>query len=126
MITINAVLVTALIGTLIPISVGLVTHSKASSRFKSLLSVVLNAVQALVVSSMLSDGSVLISKDTFILWIMGVVTSTATYTGVWKPTELIKVLLPNFGLGGPTATPEAVSGPAETSPTYSVRSDLPA
>jgi hypothetical protein len=126
MITINAVLVTAITGALIPIAVGLVTHSKASSRFKSLLSVVLNAIQALIVSSVISDGSALISKDTLILWVMGVVTSTATYIGVWKPTELIKVLLPNFGLGGPTAAPEAVSAPSETPPVDSVRSDLPA
>lgn len=121
MITINSAFVTVLVSSLIPIAVGVVTHSKASSSLKALLSILFNAIQALIVSSMTADGSSVISKQTFILWIVGVATSAATYMGVWKPTGLAQKLLPNIGLGAPT-----IIVPDEAPPTDSSRADLPA
>ena len=122
MITINATLAVVITGSLIPLAISLVTKSTASPKLKSLLNVLFNAVQALIVSSMLSNGSAVISKDTLILWVTGVVISSASYIGVWKPVDAAKALLPNVGLGGPTAAPEAVSAV----PVSTQRSDLPA
>ena len=112
MITINAALVTAIIGTLIPILVGLVTKFHASSSVKSILSIVLNGIQALIVSSVTSSGDAIISKETILLWVVGVVTSVATYTGVWKPNNVISKLLPNIGIGTNAASEPAQDTPA--------------
>lgn len=107
MITINATFVTILIGTLIPILVGLLTKLDASPKVKSIVSIVLNAVQALIVSSVVSDGTAIISKQTAILWGLGVITSIATYVGIWKPVDAPAKLLPNVGIGGSSEAPPA-------------------
>lgn len=107
MITINSTFVTIIVGTLIPILVGILTKFDASPRVKSIISIVLNAIQALIVSSVTADGAAAISKQTAILWALGVITSVATYTGVWKPNNVPAKLLPNVGIGGSTEAPTA-------------------
>ena len=119
MITIDAIFVTAIVGVLIPVFIGTITHLKASSSLKAILSIVLNAIQALIVSSVVANGSAIISKDTFILWITGLVISVATYSGVYKPTGIVAKLLPNIGLGKP-------SNYAPTELPSDTRADLPA
>lgn len=99
MITIDAVFVTAIVGVLIPIFVGLVTKLKASSSIKAVISIVLSAVQSLIVSSMIDGGGAIISKNTFILWVLSLIVSVASYVGIYKPTGISEKLLPNAGLG---------------------------
>lgn len=103
MITLNAIFVTSLIGVLIPVAVGLLTKLKASSSLKAVLNIVLSAVQSLIVSSMIDGGGAIISKNTFILWVLSLIVSVASYTGIYKPTGISQKLLPNSGLG---STPE--------------------
>ena len=121
MITIDAIFVTTVIGVLIPVLVGLLTKLKASSTLKAVLNIVLGAIQSLIVSSMIDGGGALISKNTFILWVLSLIVSVASYVGVYKPTGISSKLFPNSGLG---SAPD--SAPTEVPPTTSARADLPA
>lgn len=105
MITLNSTFVVIIVGTLIPILVGVMTKLDASPRIKSIINIVLNGVQALIVSSVTADGAAAISKQTAVLWALGVITSIATYLGVWKPNNIPQKLLPNVGIGGSSENP---------------------
>lgn len=91
------------IGLVIPLAVGLATRYTTSAGFKVLLTMVLNAVQTLIVQATVASGVAIISKETFIAWLMALVVSIATYLGVYKPVNLTSsspdgALLPNKGL----------------------------
>lgn len=106
MITLNSTIATLIASALIPLVVGLLTKVTASAKLKAIVSIVLNAIQALIVSSVTSDGSAVISTQTLILWAIGVATSIGSYLGVWKPADINQKLAPSFGLGKtPGTTP---------------------
>jgi hypothetical protein len=104
MITLNSTIATLIASAFIPLIVGLLTKSTASAKLKAIVSIVLNAVQALIVSSATSDGSSVISTQTLILWVIGVATSVGSYIGVWKPVDINQKLAPSFGLGKSAGT----------------------
>lgn len=87
-IQISALSIQLLIGLFIPLVVGLATKYTTSSGFKALLMLVLNAVQTLIVQSTMADGTAIISKATFIQWLMALVISVSMYAGVYKPLNL--------------------------------------
>lgn len=97
--TLSAVLVTVVVGTILPLLVGLVTKLEASSRLKGALLVVLNVVQGVVIAATAADGSATFTVDTLVLFGVGVLVSLLSYYGVYKPNEVPAKLAPNFGLG---------------------------
>lgn len=82
-IQISALAVTLVISLIIPFVNGLIT--KADSKVKGLVTIVLNAVSALVVTATMADGTAIISKETFITAAIGAVVSVGTYLQVYKP-----------------------------------------
>jgi hypothetical protein len=102
-IQLSALSIQLLIGLFIPLVVGLATKYTTSSGFKALLMLVLNAVQTLIVQTTMADGTAIISKETFIQWLMALVISVSMYAGVYKPLNLTSstpegALAPNKGL----------------------------
>jgi hypothetical protein len=107
-VSISAVAVTLVLGTIIPVLVGLITKMDASSKLKGALMIVLNAVQGLVVASQTASGDAVFSVDALILFAAGVAMSLAAYYGLYKPNDVPEKLAPTFGIGG--------SGSTETPP----------
>lgn len=92
-----------IIGLIIPIAVGLLTRYTTAAGVKVLLTMILNAIQTLIVQATVASGVAVISKETFIAWLMALVVSIATYLGVYKPVSLTSsspegALFPNKGI----------------------------
>lgn len=98
--SLSAVAVTLVLGTIIPVLVGLITKMDASSKLKGALMLVLNAVQGLVIASQTTSGEAVFSVDALILFGAGVAMSLAAYYGLYKPNDVPEKLAPNFGIGG--------------------------
>ena len=84
-VSLSALTVTIIISLLIPIVVGIITKYSVPSYIKGLITLVLNAVNALLTTALVADGTAVISKPTFIAWFLGLAISVATYAGVYKP-----------------------------------------
>jgi hypothetical protein len=101
-VTISALIVTVLIGCVIPIVVGLITKLDASSKLKGAFLLVLNLVQGALIAGTTTTGDAVFTKDSLILFAVGVATSLATYYGVYKPADVPTKLAPEFGIGPKT------------------------
>lgn len=84
-VSLNVTVVTFLVSVAIPILVGIVTKASTSSGVKGVLTLVLNAANALIVQATVADGTAVFSKETFVNWFMALVVSIALYKGVYKP-----------------------------------------
>jgi hypothetical protein len=110
--TLDAVTVTIVVSAVLPILTGLITRITLPSWAKGLITLLLNAITALIVANRASDGSATFSKDTLILAAVGFVVSVATYAGILKPAGVSSsssppeagyrppMLAPGFGIGG--------------------------
>jgi uncharacterized membrane protein YccC len=106
MMDISAVAVTLIIGTILPVLVGLITKLDASSKLKGGILLVLNATQGLIVASRVSDGGASFTVDALVLFIAGVAVSLLSYYGFYKPNDVSAKLAPDFGIGGSTSPVE--------------------
>lgn len=101
---VNVMYVTMIVGTLIPLLVGVVT--KSGNKYKGLAVLVLNAISAAVVKATLPDGGAVFTAQTAIAAVLGIVSSLATYEHLWAKVGLTnnadhnpKALLgPNSGI----------------------------
>lgn len=84
MLTVDVAFLTILVGTALPILVGIVTKASASSKLKSTLLALFSAIGGVAVIAIEQDG--LIEKDTLIAAAVTFVTAAATYYGFWKPS----------------------------------------
>lgn len=106
MFTVNATLTMLLVGTLIPILVGLITKANAPAAVKSICMIVLSAIGAAFVVSTQADGTAVFSKETIVATLNTIVQAVATYYGVWKPSGVSGKVInatARFGLGGSAA-----------------------
>ncbi len=101
--TLSAIAVTALIGSVIPLLVGLATKLNASSKLKGGILVGLNALQGFLIAGSMNGGAIKLTVDTAILWGVGIVISLASYYGLYKPADVSTKLAPGFGIGGSSA-----------------------
>lgn len=108
--TLSTVAVTLIIGTIIPVLVGLITKMNASSKLKGALMLVLNAAQGLVIASKTANGGAFFSTDALVLFLSGVAISLMAYYGFYKPNDVPSKLAPSFGIGG-TSTPDSGTTP---------------
>lgn len=103
MLSLSALSVSLVVSLFIPVLVGLLTKSSLSSGLKGLGMLVLNAVNALVVSAVVADGTAVVSKETFVAFALSLAISVASYTGVYKPLGLTSSeggkLAPDKGIG---------------------------
>lgn len=98
----DASFVTLILGTLVPLVVGVLTKLNASSAIKSISMIVLNAIVALITLSQVGDGSAVFTKEGFIAFATGLIASVAAYLGVWKPIGIsgaINEKTAGFGIG---------------------------
>lgn len=84
-VSLNATVVSFVVAAVIPVLVGIVTKARTSSGVKGLLTLVLNAANALIVNAAVADGKAVISKETFVNWLLALAISIATYKGLYKP-----------------------------------------
>lgn len=99
----SAQLVGVLISVVIPLVTGLLTKITTSSSVKQVVTIVLNAVNALLVTGAATDGSVYLNQTTIINFVIGLVISLGMYAGIYKPRGFTSStsdgkLLPNKGL----------------------------
>lgn len=97
-------IVMIVISLIIPLVVGLLTKLSVPSGVKAVMMIVLNAVNAFVVTAVVVDGSGVFTQEAFVNWLMGVVVSVATYLGLYKPLDITSStptgkLGPTVGLG---------------------------
>jgi hypothetical protein len=91
--------VTFLVTLALPLLVALVTKAVASDRLRAVILLVLTAVNTLIGEAIIDDGSAIISKDTFLKWVMATLIAVATYLGFWKPIVNVNAkVAPNVGL----------------------------
>jgi len=93
-----------IVALLIPVAVGLLTKLTFPGWLKGVITILLNAVNALVVTAVTTDGSALISQAVLLAWVMNTLISIATYFAVYKPAGITSStpdgkLGPNSGLG---------------------------
>ena len=81
--------VTFLVTLLLPVLVALVTKAVASDRLRAVILLVLTAITTLIGEAIVDDGSAIISKDTFMKWVMATLIAVASYLGFWKPVANI-------------------------------------
>lgn len=81
----SALTVSLIVALLVPLITGVVTRYSTSSGVKGLITLVLNAGQALVVNATVADGTAIISRETFVAFSLSLAISIATYAGVYRP-----------------------------------------
>lgn len=95
----DAFTVTALISLVIPVLTGLVTKVTAAPAVKQVVTIVLAAVNTLVVNATLADGTAVISKETGLLWAVSTGIAITSYLGLYKPHDANTKLSPQSGIG---------------------------
>lgn len=89
----SALTVTLVIGFFIPIATGILTKVSTHPGLKGLLTLVFNAVQALIVGGIVGpDGGHTWSQATLIAFLLALCVSIASYTGFWKPNKITSSL----------------------------------
>ncbi len=95
----DAFLVTGLVSLIIPFFTALITKASASPTVKQVVTIVLAAVNTLIVSNTLQDGTAVISKENGLLWAVSTAIAITSYLGIYKPHALDAKTNPEFGLG---------------------------
>lgn len=90
---------TLIVGTVIPLIVGLLTKLNAKPGVKIIINLVLAAISGVIGTAVVADGVAKFSTTAVVLAGLSLVQSIATYLGIWKPLESHSKLLPNAGLG---------------------------
>lgn len=95
------------IAVLIPVLNGMLTKYSLPSGVKAVITIVLNAVAALLLTATQADGTAVISMAAFLTFVYGCIISIASYAGVWKPLNVTSStpdgkLGPTHGLGPST------------------------
>lgn len=86
-------------GLLLPLFVGLITKSTASSKLKALTNFVCAGIAAFITNATTADGHAVFSLAQLRDWVIVFGISTVTYLGLAKPIDLTAKLAPNRGLG---------------------------
>lgn len=99
--TLDAVLVTAIVGTVLPLAVALATKLNAAPGLKAVLLLALSIANGLITTATQLDGTAVISREALLLALMSFITGVATHFGLFKPVQAQAKLLPDKGLGPP-------------------------
>ena len=87
-IRLSATVMQIVIGIILPLVVGGVTNFKDHPLIKGGLQIALSAVSAVIVQWTMVDGSLVFSRQTFVIWTIGLATSLVAYVNAWKPAGL--------------------------------------
>lgn len=105
---VSALLVNGIISSFIPLVVAWFSKVTDNAVIRHLAEAVLAALSAGIVQSQLSDGTVLLSQQTVLVWVGGMVSAALAYAKYWKPAGLTSsaILIP----GGPNGSVVSVPG----------------
>jgi hypothetical protein len=95
MIVLDVVLLSILIGTVLPIVVGIVTTKVESRKLKGALLIGLATIAGVLTTALNGDG--VITKETLIAAAVSYVTATAAHYGVWKPQGVTEIIQTKIG-----------------------------
>ena len=95
----DAFTVTALVSLAIPVLTGLLTKINAAPAVKQVVTIVLAAINTLIVQSTLADGTAVISKENGLLWAVSTGIAITSYLGIYKPHDANAKLSPDTGFG---------------------------
>lgn len=100
---ISAPVVQSLISFVIPLITALLTKWTFPAWAKGVITIVLNAVVAALTTAVVADGSAVLSNQTFLTFIYGVVVSVVSYNALWRPAGLTSnvdgKIAPEKGIG---------------------------
>lgn len=88
-----------IMGTVVPVVVGIITKLAAPSWLKGFINLVLSAVAGLIATATQADGSALFTQSTLVNAAVAFVTATAMYYSIWKPLHVNEHTAPEKGLG---------------------------
>lgn len=112
----SATLVQAIVSIFLPLVVGYVTNIKDSEFMKGILQLVLNAISAFIIQFTMVDGSVVFSRQTAVVFIVGAGSSLAAYIIAWQKKGLtssfvkVKTVDSSTGVVTETHVPGKLSG----------------
>lgn len=98
-ITVSAMLVTLISGTVIPLVHGLVTKLSASGPVNVIVGMALSAIAGVLGTATVLDGVAIFSSTTLIQAFLAWLAQVAMYARIWKPIGVYDKLLPGQGLG---------------------------
>ena len=81
-------IVTLIVSLLIPLINGLVTTRRTAGWVKGVVTILLNAISALITNGMIADGSSVFSSATLYTAILGTTISVVSYFQLWRPLNL--------------------------------------
>ena len=99
-VTVEIQYLSALIGVIIPLLVGLLTKLEASPGVKAIANALLSAITG-VVTQIIETGGTFIPSEAIVAVLLTWVVSVATYYGLWKPThasEVVQLKTAKFGV----------------------------
>ena len=104
-VTLDALTVAFIVGTVIPLLVNVVAKSTATPGLKAIISLVLSVVASVINVFVQADGSATFDLQTFVITLGSTfLVAVMSYLGLWKPTGVsgsIASGTANFGLGKP-------------------------
>lgn len=95
MIVLDVALLALLIGTVLPILVGIVTTKVESRKVKSILLITLSAVSGLLTGALQGGGAV--TKEALYAGFVSYITAIAVHYGVYKPSGVTEVVQTKIG-----------------------------
>ena len=98
----DAAAVSLLVGSILPILVGLITKFGAPSSLKAVILLFIAAAQGMIVNATMIDGSAVLSWNTVVVAGLGWITAIASYYGFLTPVGVspkVNESTANFGLG---------------------------
>lgn len=109
LLTLSRPLVTLITATLIPLITGYLTSIRLAGWVKGVITLLLNAVVAVITTNLDPSGAAIISSQTFMNAIIGFIISLGAYHGILKGAKLTSSrtdgkLSPESGLDSPKAT----------------------
>jgi hypothetical protein len=103
--TVNAVVITTLIGTVLPILVDFATKLAAPDWVRADLLLLFSIVSATLTNALVVDGSAILSTQTILLALLTWISGVVSYKAALKPngiTQGVRAKTASFGIG-PTA-----------------------
>jgi hypothetical protein len=95
MIVLDVALLSILVGTVLPILVGIVTTKVESRKLKGGLLIALSAIGGILTTAIAGDG--VITKETAVAALVSYIAATASYYGVWKPQGVAELVQTKVG-----------------------------
>lgn len=80
--------VSVTISLFLPLAVGLLSRAAWSGGTKGLMTLILTAIQTVIVQNTVSDGGAVFSQETLFAFALSLAISVSTYVGVYKPLKL--------------------------------------